>query len=267
MKKYKLLVSDYDGTLASSDGIISKENIESINSFINRGGIFVVCSGRATDSIKPLLKRQGFKGMVASFNGAEFVDIDSGKTLYSKGIPYSVASRFFEYTTKNKISAHFYGFGGFYYAFHNEYIDRYTHLTGVKGTLEENLVEKIIKTKKATPKLLIFDDKEKLDLHYEKIKALFTECDVFRSTDNMIDLNLKGANKGGAIESISSYFNLTSSDVLAVGDAGNDEPMLLKAGFPIAVCNAEEHIKKLSKAVAPKNTEHAIKYIIEKYCI
>ena len=39
MKKFKIILSDYDGTLASSDRRISKENIDSINSFIEHGNV------------------------------------------------------------------------------------------------------------------------------------------------------------------------------------------------------------------------------------
>ena len=116
MKKYKLLVSDYDGTLANSKSLISEENLKSINAFISRGGLFVVCSGRATDSIKRLLKAQGFNGLVASFNGAELLDLSTDKVFYSKGVPYEECSRFFKYTTKNSLSAHYYAGGGFNYA-------------------------------------------------------------------------------------------------------------------------------------------------------
>ena len=267
MKKYKLLISDYDGTLADSNGLISSENLISINSFIERGGLFVVCTGRATDSIKLFLKNQGFSGLVASFNGSQLVDLSSDKVLYSKGIPYDVCARFFEYTIKNNLSAHCYCDEGFTYAFDTKYTDSYRKLTKAKGYLCSDVISYLNQTKKASPKLLIFDDKEKLDVHFENICKLLPECDAFRSTDNMIDVNLKGVNKGSAIDNISAHFNLTYKDAIAVGDAGNDTPMLLRAGLPIAVSNAEEGVKKVAKIVAPKNSENAIKHIIENYCI
>lgn len=267
MKKYKLLVTDYDGTLANDKSLISKENLTSINSFIERGGLFVVCSGRATDSIKRLLLKQGFNGLVASFNGAELTDLSTDKTLYSKGIPFDVCSRFFKYTVKNQLNAHYYAGGGFTYAFENSYVKSYEKLTGVKGKLNGDIINFIEQAKKPSPKLLVYDDSEKLDNHFDKIVKSFPECDVVRSTLNMMDVNYKGINKGSAIDNISKHFNLTNFDAIAVGDAGNDTPMLLSAGLPIAVENANELVKKIAKVIAPSNQQNAIKFIIENYCI
>ena len=108
MKKYKIILCDYDGTLAGSDNKISSENLIAINSFINRGGIFVVCSGRATDAISAPLLRQGFKGYVASFNGAVLTDLRTNKTLFTYTISPSVSKKLFEYTYKNDLYAQFY---------------------------------------------------------------------------------------------------------------------------------------------------------------
>ena len=50
-----VFVSDFDGTL-SYDNIISKNNLNAINDFINRGGIFTICTGRATCELNLNLK-------------------------------------------------------------------------------------------------------------------------------------------------------------------------------------------------------------------
>ncbi len=267
MRKYKIILSDYDGTLAGSDNKISSENLIAINSFIKRGGIFVVCSGRATDGISIPLIRQGFKGLVASFNGAVLTDLSSGKTLYSYGIPPNVTKKFFEYVYKNGLYAHFYPEKQFLYPYHTKYTEHYEKVTFVKGIYEQNIINYIDKTQNLSYKLLVFDDKDKLDKHFIPIKELMTECEVMRSTDNMIDLNLNGVNKGEACEKIANIFGLTADDVIAVGDAGNDLEMIKKAGFGIAVDNALPQIKEVAKTVVPSNDKNAIKFVIDNFCI
>ena len=267
MKKFKIILSDYDGTLASSNRRISKENIDSINSFIERGGIFVVCTGRATDSALKFLKEQGFNGLVASFNGAVLTDMKTNKTLYSYGIDNDISIRFFTYLKENDIYGHFYLDEGYLYPFEYKYLSIYEKATGINGTYSSDIVEYIKTHNVKTPKFLIFEDGEKIDKHFDNIKKLLPECNVLRSTENMVDINLIGVDKGGACEKIAKLFGVTLDDLIAVGDAGNDIPMLKAAGFPIAVENALDEVKKVCKAIAPKNDEFAIKYIIEKYCI
>ncbi len=267
MKKYKIIISDYDGTLAGSNNKISSKNLIAINSFIKRGGIFVVCSGRATDGISIPLVRQGFKGLVASFNGAVLTDLENNKTLYSYGIPPSITKKFFDYTYKNDLYAHFYPEKQFLYPYHTKYTDHYEKVTGVKGIHTQSILNYIDRTQNYSYKLLVFDEKEKLDLHFDGIKNLMSECEVFRSTDNMIDLNLNGINKGEACEKIANLYGLTADDVIAIGDAGNDYAMIKKAGLGIAVENALPSIKSVAKIVVPSNDQDAIKFVIDNYAI
>lgn len=267
MRKYKIILCDYDGTLAGSDNKISSENLIAINSFIKRGGVFVVCSGRATDGISAPLLRQGFKGYVASFNGAVLTDLESNKTLFSYGILPKISKKLFEYTYKNGLYAQFYPETQFLYPYYTKYTEHYERVTGVKGIFVSDIISYIEKTQSLTYKLLVFDDKEKLDKHFLPIKELLNECEVVRSTDKMIDINLKGIDKGEACEKVANLFGLTAENVLAIGDAGNDYSMIKKAGFGVAVDNALPEIKKIAKAVVPSNDQNAIKFTIEKYCI
>ena len=56
--KYKLFISDYDGTLGEAPANqIDVETLEAIAEFEKKGGVFVVCSGRETASIMPILKK------------------------------------------------------------------------------------------------------------------------------------------------------------------------------------------------------------------
>ena len=267
MRKYKIILCDYDGTLANSSNKISSENLIAINSFIKRGGIFVVCSGRATDAICAPLIRQGFKGLVASFNGAVLTDLDKNQTLYSYGIPPTITKKFFEYTYKNDLYAHFYPDKQFLYPYRTKYTDHYERVTGVKGICTEDILSYIDKTQNYSYKLLVFDDKEKLDKHFDSLRLLMSECEVTRSTDNMIDFNLKGLDKGNACIRVSNLFGLTEDDVLALGDAGNDIAMIKKAGFGVAVANASDEVKSVANRVVPSNDNDGVKYAIENFCI
>ena len=267
MKKYKLLIADYDGTLANSNHEISKENLNAINDFISRGGIFAVCTGRATDSIKKILDRVNYKGLLASFNGAVLTDLNTGEELFKKGLDKQTAIKFFNYAVEKGLYSHFYLNKGYLYFKHTDYTNVYEKVTGVKGRLAKDIIGYIETTSEITPKILSFDDKEKLDVCYPDLVDLLPECDVVRSTDNMLDVNLKGVDKGGACELIANAFGLTSKDCIAAGDAGNDIPMLKAAGLSFAMANAEDSAKAFANKIAPSNDEDGIKYIIENYCI
>ncbi len=268
MKKYKILVSDYDGTLCNSQNFISEKNLSAINAFVERGGIFVLCSGRATDGISKILLSQNFHGLLASFNGAVLYDLNEKKVIFSNGIKKDLLLRIAKYCLDNQLNFHIYPDSGFIYTVITKYKDLYESLTGVKGRLDKNVLKTIEEENFISPKVLLFEDKEKLDAHYENIKNLMPECEVSRSTDNMIDVNLKGVDKGSACKMIAESFGYDISEVIGVGDAGNDYAMIEQAGLSFAVSNATEEIKNVADIVLPvSNDQDAIAYIIENYCI
>ena len=267
MKKYKLLIVDFDGTLANSKNEISEKTLTSINEFISRGGILAVCTGRATDSIKQILEKVGYKGLLASFNGAVLTDMKTGEELFRKGLTQEMAVRYFTYAINNGLYAHYYPKNAYLYYKRTSYTDVYEKVTWVKGKLVEDIIGYIKNTTEITPKILAFDDKETLDRCYPDLVKLLPECDVVRSTENMIDVNLKGVNKGSACKMITEALGLSIDDCIAVGDAGNDIPMLKEAGLSFAMANGEESAKQVADLIAPSNDEDGIKYIIENYCI
>ena len=90
--KYKLFISDYDGTLGEAPANdIDSETVAAINKFIDKGGIFAVCSGRETSSITRILRAHGLKGLVVSFQGARITDLKSGEKLFEGGLDSDTA--------------------------------------------------------------------------------------------------------------------------------------------------------------------------------
>lgn len=75
MLRYKLIASDFDGTLRRSDGTVSEETKRVVNEFISRGGIFAICTGRMTLSILPHARALGLKGLLVAYQGGVIRDI------------------------------------------------------------------------------------------------------------------------------------------------------------------------------------------------
>ena len=49
--KYKIFISDFDGTLVRDDGTVSEKNKAAICRYREQGGVFAVCTGRMTPAI------------------------------------------------------------------------------------------------------------------------------------------------------------------------------------------------------------------------
>ena len=81
MKKYKAIVSDFDGTLACTDKSVSQENLKAISELFSQGKRFALCTGRMTTSALMIAQKLPFKPLIATYNGGEIVDSATGEIL------------------------------------------------------------------------------------------------------------------------------------------------------------------------------------------
>ena len=269
MLKYKMIVSDFDGTLSyGENNDISKANIDAINGFVSRGGIFTVCTGRCTAGIVKILNKVGYKGYYASYNGAVIGDIQTGKEIYRNNISNEICVRFAKVIEKYPVSIHAYPNDILVTNRYNELSKWYlTFNSDLEYKVVDSVSEYLIKTGESSAKLLLLGAKEELDAVFNVAVETIPECDVIRATDIMIEITMKGTSKGSALKILAKTSNVKVSETIAVGDAGNDIPMIKAAGFGIAMGNASEVVKNNANYVCKRVEEDAIKDIIENYCI
>ncbi|MDE6585913.1 MAG: Cof-type HAD-IIB family hydrolase, partial [Clostridia bacterium] len=86
---YKLIVSDFDGTLIDDNQQISDSVKLAIENYVTCGGIFAVCTGRMLCSILPRVRELGLKGLVVANQGCVIADIESGKIIKNRTIAYN----------------------------------------------------------------------------------------------------------------------------------------------------------------------------------
>ena len=269
MIKYKMIVSDFDGTLSyGENNEISKTNVDAINAFVSRGGVFTVCTGRSTAGIVKILKRVGYKGYYATYNGAVIGDIQTGKELYRNEISNEICVRLAKAMEKLPVNIHAYPNDTLVVNHYNEHTKWYLkYNSDLTFKVVDSVSEYLTKTGESSAKLLLKGNEESLDIAYNVAVETIPECDVIRATNTMIEINMKGTSKGSALKTLSKISNVKVSETIAVGDAGNDIPMIKAAGLGIAMGNANDEVKNNASYVCKRVEEDAIKDIIEKFCI
>ena len=92
--------------------------------------------------------------------------------------------------------------------------------------------------------------------------------DCFISSNQYLEINPKGVNKGEAVKWLCNYLNIKKENTMAIGDSFNDTAMIENVGFGCAVAGANEELKKISNYICEKKyTEGAVKEVIEKFLI
>lgn len=80
-----------------------------------------------------------------------------------------------------------------------------------------------------------------------------------------VDLIPYHVNKGEAITMLMERYHLSQDEVMAFGDAGNDEEMLKKVKYGYAMMNAKDEFKNKFDYIAPTNDEDGVLQVIENY--
>lgn len=105
---------------------------------------------------------------------------------------------------------------------------------------------------------------EQCDRVLEVLKA-FPEMKAARPTPVFLEIMWADAGKGNALEALGASLGLSPEEIMAIGDSDNDREMLMKAGIPVAMGNADEELKKLACYISADNSNHGVAQAIYEF--
>ena len=247
MGKYSgiLICSDIDGTLTYETGKISLENLDAINRFMKEGGLFTISSGRTPGFIRNL--NIPINAPVISTNGAFVYDYENEKYLSSSPMtkPYiNLADKIRGKFSEKQIRIRFI------------YEDSWD-LSWPEYPLE------FLKSRATVYKLAIHTQTEKEAIEIRDYVKRISTASVVRGWETGVEITEPDISKGSGLIFLKNYFKNEIKTTIAVGNFENDVPILKTADVSVVVDNAPDDIKKYADKIAPANTEHAIRFIID----
>lgn len=266
--KYKLVISDFDGTLGKAPhNTIDEYTIDKIREFEKRGGIFVICTGRMTSSILPICRSYGLKGLVITYQGAMISDIETGQLLLSAGVNCADAVEVIATMKKMGIQTQIYLDDVLYFDVYNEYSKRYEYASKIKGVVVDDVIELIKQENKSSLKICGMTDPERGDRAIKELSKLYPNLIFNKGDKYLVEVIDPRYSKGKAVEFLASYYNLPYSEIIAVGDSTNDIPLLNGEWYGVAVGDGSEELKKVAKEVTLPFEQNPVGYLIDKYCL
>lgn len=266
---YELIVSDFDGTLVREDGTIGEYTKRAISKYIARGGKFAISSGRMPSGILPRARELDLKGLLSCCQGAIILDIETGKTVLEKGIPWQTAVKIAKKMEELDLHTHIYDLWDFYCNKDDAALKMYENAVRSKAILmtDKPFSEFIAERKKTVFKFLnMVEPKDNSKIFKALTEENFEECEVTRSAAYLTEVINRNYSKGTALKFLAEYFGVPLEKTVAIGDQLNDVPMIKAAGLGIAVNNADEALKAQAKQVfSYTNEEDVVGKIIEKY--
>lgn len=264
---YKIIAVDLDDTLLNDKLMISQINLEAISYAQQKGVKVVLCTGRATDSVKSILtqvKTYSEKDFFISYNGA-FVSSIQGDVIFKKVITQPYITQLVDLGKNQEVDIQFYSDNDLYVDFYSETTMNYEKHTGSRAVVIKDLKEleftlKILYNSLNTNKL-------------ENLRRIITssykdELNVFYSKKNYLEVLMKEGNKGLALEYLVNYLGIKKEEVIAIGDSENDLSMINYAGLGVCMKNGNVELKQMAQYVTQKNNnESGVAEVIYKFII
>lgn len=265
--RYKLIVSDFDGTLRGRDGGVSSETIKTVKKYVDEGGIFALCTGRMPKSILPYARQLGLKGLVVAYQGAVIEDIDSGKLVRDGRIPVFDAVEMCEFMQKNGWHIHVYDNDDLYVNMDDDFRAWYEKACNVRGILTPFDISTVVQEKNISPHkvIVICPAEQRRGVLSALTKRYGDRYYVTSSTDNLVELVQRGCDKGGALSYLAQHYGIPLAQTIAIGDNLNDLPMVRAAGLGVAVENGEKLLKQEADFITRSCNEDGVAYVIKKF--
>ena len=267
--KYKLFISDYDGTLGEApQNDIDTETLNAIADFEKKGGIFVVCSGRETSSITRILKKFNIKGLVASLQGAKISDLESGKEIYSGGLTTEKALEALDAVESTGLTPLIYYEGQMYYREYNPYIAVYEKAVMHKGIITD-VGEQIKKINDKICKICWLGPDEIVTATAERLNKVFEGKGIkFNSGAKcLLEAINPDCGKDNAVRFLAKHFGVSLDEVITVGDSTNDIPLISGEWHGVAVGDGKEELKKVADEITVPFKEKPVLHLLNKYCL
>lgn len=258
-KKYKLLISDYDGTLSGPEFAIPDKTAHAIKKWMSTDHLFSIASGRQYLMLKKDCALLDLSTPIIVRGGAEIVNPKNDNIIFQEQIPKETVAEIFKILKKHTDKIAFEKddtiFSSFKFAGDFPEVKR--------KSLDEFTITSL-------PKIVAKADHKKsgeLEIVMDNIVKKFPELNIVRSYTPLgsgYDITSIKATKHLATLELIKLLGLFPEDVIGVGDGYNDFPLLEACGLKIAMENSPDELKAIADMVIPAQKEEGVAFLIEK---
>lgn len=260
MKKIvnKILFTDFDETLLTTDKTIVKENYEAIDSMLAQGHYLAYTTGRPLQGALKLIEQQKLpkkRCFLLCFQGCFVYDLEHDKVVGSSPMDTDKMLQLVQLLRDRNIYLEAFGKDKFYCFDFTEATKRYNGLT---NEAYEVISDMDVLANQPIYKVMAidFDDKAPLEQLKREAEEGAYPFDSFFSSDWFYEFCGKGQNKGTGLKALAEYLQVPIEHTVAVGDEENDLSMILAAGIGVSMCNGKDVVKRQADAITDADNNH-----------
>lgn len=259
----RLVAVDLDGTLLNDAKQVSQQTIDAFRCLPGRGVRVVIASARPPRSVRHIHAQLGLDTFTINYNGALVWDEANRTVVFHEPMDGAVVRELIE-TARDMYDEVLVSCEVLDRWYTDRFDQTYTTATGrlfrpdVIAPVEEFCNQPITK-------LMLLGEPRIVS----KLESLFDGgipgVSVIRADPELIQIMSERASKATALRLVAAHYGVPMEQVMAVGDAANDVPMLEAAGVAVAMDNAHPSVKAVANWVAPSNNDHGVHAALVRY--
>lgn len=261
----KLIACDLDGTLMGEALTFSPRLLHAVHRVQAMGVVVTIATGRGYRSALDFAHILGTDAPLICYQGA-LLRTQSGETLHQTALSRTHLPDVIAFCRQQELELSVYYDDQIYYTTRTRdraYYERWF-------SLPAHRVDDLLAALPGDPIkfIVVADDKARGDRLEADLRALAGgQFSVTRSHDWFVEGLALDVSKGDALARLTQYLGFDPSQVMAIGDSGNDRSMVEWAGLGVAMGNASSEVKAVAKAVTLTQAEDGAAWAIERYVL
>ena len=269
----RLVASDIYGTMIGENNTITQKNLDAIKDMRQSNIDFTICTGKPYSMVKNFCK-----DLHASYgifgNGNQIINLKTGEEIFRKILTQEEVNSCISLAKEDKLHIHLYTENEvitpelLYMDLRNFILKDSIYHSDLKFKIVPDIQKYITENHPAVFKLIIsslsnlsdlkntLDQKTSLTIYRVKKSNEYKDR-IINKEYEYLDITPSKTNKNEALSILTKYLELSSSEVMAIGDNLNDIDMIQNSGVGVAVANAYDDVKKVATYTTTNNVENS----------
>lgn len=262
-----MLVLDMDDTLLTDDHKISALNKKLILKIQKLGIHVILASGRPTSAMTAYAKELELDlndSYMISYNGAIISSVKDEEIIFKQTLSQKQIHELYHFSLKSKTHIITYLNGEIVSETDSEFIEIEKKITG----LAHNKVTSFLNAVKSDAvKCILLEDPSYLSKVENELKKAMPHLSITMSKPFFLEVAQNGIDKGSSLKLLAKKLDILQSEIIAIGNAGNDLSMIEYAGLGVWVDNVTPELRDKADIIVASNNNNGVAEVIQKYIL
>jgi hypothetical protein len=261
----RLVVSDVDGTLVTSDKVLTEATIAAVDRLAAAGIGFAITSGRPPMGMAMLVAPLRVTTPIGGFNGGLLVD-PAMRVLAEHRIPDDLVAPIIETLAAHGLEVWLYqGVDWLVLDRAGAHVDREAFTVQFDPTVVDSYDGN---TKGVVKVVGVSDDAAAIASATMAMREGFGDrVSAATSQPYYLDVTHPEANKGSVVRYLSRTLEIPCEQIATVGDSANDVRMFAIAGLSIAMGNADGGVQGAARLVTASNDDDGFALAVDRFIL